>query len=267
MPAPEVAPNTDWQVGDDGVGRLTLTRPKHLNAIDLRTLDELQRTFDVAATDDRVRCVMITGQGRAFSAGGDINVMKTTLGDAFAVRERLRRGLAGVVLRIVNLEKPVVAAVNGIAYGAGMNLALACDIIIASREASFQESFAKVGLVPDTGGTWILPRLVGIHRAKELVFMAETLTAEDAHKIGIVNHVVPHDDLLPWATEFARRLANGPTKAFGLAKRLMQRGMSTGLAEALDAEADAQGFAATTADHREGVTAFFEKRAASFQGR
>lgn len=267
MPAPEVSPNTDWRVADDGVAWLTLTRPKQLNAIDLRSLGELKGHLRSAAEDDSVRCVVLTGQGRAFCAGGDLNLMKSTMGDAFAVRARLRDGLEQLVTAMWDLEKPIVAAVNGIAFGAGMNLALASDMVIASRDASFQQSFAKVGLVPDTGGTWLLPRLVGLHKAKELAMMADTLSAEDAHALGIVNHVVDHDDLMPWTTEYARHLAKGPTRAYGMMKRAMHRGMETGLKEALEFEAYAQGYATTTADHTEGVTAFFEKRDARFQGR
>lgn len=267
MPAPEVAPNTDWKVSESGIGQLTLTRPKYLNAVDMRTLAELTQHFASANDDDNVRCVLITGQGRAFCAGGDLNLMKSTMGDAFAVRQRLRDGLEAVITQMTDLEKPIVAAVNGVAFGAGMNLALACDMIIASREAQFQQSFTKVGLVPDTGGTWMLPRLVGLHKAKELAMMADTLAADDALKLGLVNHVVDHEDLLAWATEYAAKLARGPTRAFGMLKRAMHRGMNSTLKEALEFEAYAQGFATRTEDHAEGVAAFYEKREARFKGR
>ncbi len=267
MPAPEVAPNTDWRVEADGVAWLTLTRPKQLNAINVRTLTELQAHLAVAAADEKVRCVVLTGQGKTFSAGGDITVMKEMMGDGVTMRERLRAGLERVVLQMWDLEKPIVAAVNGTAFGAGMNLALASDIVIASREAQFQQSFVRVGLVPDTGGTWLLPRLVGLHKAKELAFMGDTLSAEEAHRLGLVNHVVEHEDLLPWTTEYARQLARGPTRALGMAKRAMHRAMEGTLQQALEAEAYAQGLAAMTADHAEGVAAFFEKRAPRFSGK
>ncbi|MBW3584227.1 MAG: enoyl-CoA hydratase/isomerase family protein [Euryarchaeota archaeon] len=263
----ETAPHTDWRVDDDGLARLTLTRPKNLNAIDLQMLDELKGHFETARDDDTVRCVLLTGQGKTFSAGGDLHLMESTMGDSFAVRERLRTGLEVLVTQIWDLEKPVVAAVNGDAYGAGWNLALACDIVIASREARFCQAFAKVGLVPDTGGTWLLPRLVGLHKAKELMMMADTLTAEEAHRMGLVNHVVDHDDLSAHAAEYAKTLARGPTKAYGMLKRAMHRGMTTGLKEALEFEAYSQGYCTTTDDHKEGVAAFFEKRAPRFQGK
>lgn len=266
MPAPEVTPNTDWRVAD-GIAWLTLTRPKYLNAIDVKTLEELKGHLVSAQQDDAVRAVVLTGQGRTFSAGGDLNVMKQTLGDNFAVRDRLRHGLEEVVLRMWDLEKPILAAVNGTAYGAGMNLALASDLVIASREAQFQQSFVKVGLIPDTGGTWLLPRLVGLHKAKELAMMAEALSAEDAHRLGLVNHVVEHDDLVPWVTEYAQHLARGPTRAYGMIKRAMHRAIDSPLKDALEFEAYAQGYCTTTADHKEGVEAFFAKRAPSFQGR
>lgn len=267
MPAQEVAPNTDWRVDPDGVAWLTLTRPKYLNAIDLQTLDELRQHLVAAQNDEAVRCVVLIGQGRAFSAGGDLNLMKSTMGDNFAVRDRLRHGLEDVVMRMWDLEKPIVAGVNGTAFGAGMNLALASDLIIASREAQFQQSFVKVGLVPDTGGTWLLPRLVGLHKAKELAMMGDTLSAEDAKALGLVNHVVPHDDLVPTVGEYARHLARGPTRAFGMMKRAMHRGMDSSFKDALEFEAYAQGYCTTTRDHYEGVAAFFEKRGAEFQGR
>lgn len=262
----ETAPHTDLHI-EAGVATITMTRPKRLNAIDLQMLAELQAHLDALALDETVRAIVITGQGKTFSAGGDLNLMKATMGDATAVRTRLRLGLERLVTQLTDLEKPVLAAVNGQAFGAGWNLALACDIVIASREASFCQAFTKVGLMTDTGGSWLLPRLIGPHRAKELAFMADTISAEDAHGLGLVNHVVDHDDLEEHAQAYARRLAAGPTIAYGLIKRAMHRAMEGTLKDALEFEAAGQGHCTTTEDHAEGVAAFFEKREARFQGR
>jgi 2-(1,2-epoxy-1,2-dihydrophenyl)acetyl-CoA isomerase len=254
------APNTDWRREDGGVAWLTLTRPRVLNAIDVKTLDELYTHLARAATDPETRVIVLTGQGKHFSAGGDLNVMRESLGDATAVRERLRYGLERVVTAMWDLEKPIIAAVNGDAYGAGMNLALACDLVIASREARFQETFLKVGLGPDTGGSWLLPRLIGMHRAKELLFFADTLSAEQAHALGLVNHVVDHEDLASWTREHANRLAQQSTPALGLTKRAVNRAMQSSLKEALEFEANMQAQLTTTREHKEAVEAFFARR-------
>ncbi len=259
MPAPEVTPNTDWRV-EDGIGWLTITRPRVLNAIDPKMLAEFTHHFTESAMEDDVRVVVLTGQGKTFSAGGDLNVMKESMGNADEVRSRLRSGLERAVGAIWDLEKPVVACVNGTAYGAGMNLALACDLVIASREAHFQQTFIKVGLGPDTGGSWLLPRIVGMHRAKELLFFGDTLSAKDARELGMVNHVVEHDDLIPWTTEYAKRLAQASTKAIGLTKRAVNRSFTSTLKEALESEAHMQAQLTTTKEHRESVEAFFNRR-------
>lgn len=259
MPAPEVTPNTDWRV-EDGVGWLTITRPRVLNAIDPKMLDEFTHHFSVSAMEDDVRVVVLTGQGKTFSTGGDLNVMRESMGNADEVRTRLRHGLERAVTALWDLEKPVVACVNGTAFGAGMNLALACDLVIASREAQFQQTFIKVGLGPDTGGSWLLPRLVGMHKAKELLFFGDTLSAQDAHALGIVNHVVEHEDLVPWTTEYAKRLAKTSTKALGLTKRAVNRSFTSSLKEALEAEAHMQAQLTTTKEHQAAVMAFFERR-------
>lgn len=260
MPAPEVTPNSDWRVDDDGIGWLTITRPRVLNAIDPKMLEEITGHVQQAAVDEKVRVVVLTGQGKTFSAGGDLNVMKESMGNADEVRNRLRNGLERAVTALWDLEKPVVACVNGTAFGAGMNLALACDLVIASREAQFQQTFIKVGLGPDTGGSWLLPRIIGMHRAKELLFFGDTLSAEDAHQLGLVNHVVEHDDLIPWTTEYAKRLAQASTPALGLTKRAVNRSFTSSLKEALEAEANMQAQLTTTKEHQGAVEAFFGRK-------
>jgi 2-(1,2-epoxy-1,2-dihydrophenyl)acetyl-CoA isomerase len=259
MPAPEVTPQTDWRV-ENGIGWLTITRPRVLNAIDPKMLDEFTHHFTTSAMQEDVRVVVLTGQGKTFSTGGDLNIMRESMGNADEVRQRLRLGLERAVTAMWDLEKPVIACVNGTAFGAGMNLALACDLVIASREAQFQQTFIKVGLGPDTGGSWFLPRLVGMHKAKELLFFGDTLSATDAQQLGIVNHIVEHDDLVEWTTKYAERLAQASTKAIGLTKRAVNRAHTTSLKEALENEAQMQAQLTTTAEHQQAVKAFFERR-------
>jgi len=172
-----------------------------------------------------------------------------------------------VIALLRAMEKPVLAAVNGVAAGAGCSLALAADMRIASERASFIEVFARVGLVPDSGSTWVLPRLVGLGKAFELAYLAEPVDAQEALRLGLVNRVVPHEALPPQTAELARRLASGPTRAHGLAKRGITYALGSTLEEALEYEAHLQEIAGRTADHREGVAAFLEKRPARFTGR
>ncbi len=248
----------------DGVRILTLNRPDVLNALNARAGEELLDALRQAERAPEVRCLLLTGSGRAFCAGADLrdhSPGETSLGEI--LRTRYNR----IVLLLRTVEKPVVAAINGVAAGAGCNLALAADLRVASDRASFLQAFTRVGLIPDSGGTWLLPRLVGLGRALELMLLAEPLDAATAERVGLVSRVVPHDDLMARAMEWAGRLAQGPTRAYGLIKRGVAHNLTADLGEALEYEAFLQEIAGRTEDHREGVAAFLEKRPASYSGR
>ncbi len=247
-----------------GVRTITLNRPDVLNAIDAQLGEELFEALREAEGADDVRCIVLTGAGRGFCTGADVRDLtpgKTVFGEL--LRTRFNR----IVQRLRAMEKPVIAAVNGVAAGAGCNLALAADLRIASDRASFIEVFTRIGLVPDSGGTWLLPRLVGVGRALELMFFADPLDAAAAERIGLVNRVVPHDELMARTMEWARRLAQGPTRAYGLAKRGVDHNLAVDLRTALEYEAYLQEIAGRTEDHKEGVAAFLAKRPPAYRGR
>ncbi len=258
------------------VATVTLDRPDVLNAFDRALKDELLAAIKQAARDSDVRVVIVTGAGRAFSAGQDLK--ERLPADAAPADSRagpapvtpldreLRERYNPIVLTIHSMEKPVIAGVNGVAAGAGMSLALACDIRIASEGASFIELFGRVGLIPDTGSTWFLPRLVGPAKALELMWTTDLVDAPTALALGLVNRVVPADQLMAETHALAVRLASAAPLALALAKRAVNRALEVGLAEALDYEASLQGIAGRSADHAEGVRAFVEKRPARFTG-
>ncbi|HKX17439.1 MAG TPA: enoyl-CoA hydratase-related protein [bacterium] len=247
-----------------GVRVVTLNRPEVLNAFDAKLGDELLDAVTTADADAGVRCVVLTGAGRAFCSGADLRGHtpgETSLGAL--LRGRYNR----IILRLRTMEKPVIAAVNGVAAGAGCNLALAADLRVASDRASFIEVFTRVGLIPDSGGTWLLPRFIGVGRALEMMFFAEPVDAAAAERLGLVNRVVSQDDLMPRTLEWAARLAEGPTRAYGLIKRGVDRALALDLRAALEYEAHLQEIAGRSDDHREGVAAFLEKRPPSYAGR
>jgi 2-(1,2-epoxy-1,2-dihydrophenyl)acetyl-CoA isomerase len=259
----------------DGVRVLTLNRPEVLNAVSAELGRELARALREADRAAEVRCVVLTGAGRGFCAGADLREQLAGSGGAAGssggagsrgLGELVRTRYNEIVLRMQTMEKPVIAAVNGVAAGAGCNLALAADLRVASDRASFIEVFSRVGLIPDSGGTWLLPRLVGTGRALEMMFFAEPVDAAAAERLGLVNRVVPHEELLPRTMEWAARLAAGPTRAYGLTKRAVARAAATAIAEALEYEAQLQEVAGRTEDHREGVAAFLAKRAPAYRG-
>jgi len=251
----------------DGVLTLTLNRPDVLNAVTDAMLAELQNAFRDAERDAAVRCIVLTGAGRGFCAGQDLNA-RVGAADAprLSVGDHLRQGYNPLVRRIRAIEKPVIAAVNGVAAGAGANLALACDIRIASETASFVQAFVKIGLVPDSGGTLFLPMLVGYAKAAELAFTGDRIGAEECLRLGIVNQVVPADAFVEKTRELATRLAALPTRAIGLTKRAFNRAMMPDLDAVLEYEADMQMLAGRTKDNNEGVAAFLEKRPPRFTG-
>ena len=249
---------------------ITLNRPDSLNSLNDQMTTDLANAIKQLKRDDAVRCVVLTGAGRAFSSGQDLGDLKKKYSDPQHVphlADDLRRRYNPVATGLRELEKPVIAAVNGVAAGAGLSIALACDIRIASDKASFIEVFVNVGLVPDSGSTYTLPRLVGLGKALELCFTGDKVSADEALRIGMVNRVVPADKLVDATNELANKLASLPTRAIGLTKRLLNRSLTSDLNAQLEAEAFAQETAGLSADHREGVVAFFEKRQPKFTGK
>ena len=251
---------------DKGVAVITLNRPETRNALDDKMIDELSLVLDEIEKDDEVRAVVITGAGRAFCSGGHLSLIQRLAESTIIGRKGVLRG-GKRIMRIAGLEKPVIAAVNGAAVGAGCNLALAADIVIASENAVFSQIFVRLGLLPDDGGMFILPRLVGVAQAKRLCFTGDMVNAEEAERMGLVSKVVPAEELEAEALALAERLAKGPTKAIGLMKRIINRGLSCDLAAVCEYEAQAQAILLQTEDFREGMQAFQEKREPKFKGR
>jgi 2-(1,2-epoxy-1,2-dihydrophenyl)acetyl-CoA isomerase len=249
----------------NGVGTVTLNRPDVMNATNDQLYRELSALIREIADDDRVGCVVLTGAGRGFCAGADVKAMNPDM-KLLARRKRHRWILADILRPLVNLEKPVIAAVNGTAVGAGFNLALAADIIIASDKAIFSQIFTKLGLVPDLGGMYLLTRVVGLNKAKELCFTARKIDAAEALALGIVNRVVPAEDLPGAAAALAEEIAAGPPTALAMIKTLLNKSSNSTLEQMLEYESFAQTLAYTTPEHREGVAAFREKRKADFRG-
>jgi len=251
---------------DDGVAVVALNRPEALNALTLSMREELGTVFDDFRSDDTVRAVVLTGAGRAFCAGGDVKGM-ADVRSSVDMRDFVRGTIHRAVKAITTLEKPVIAMVNGAATGAGCNIALACDLVIASEAAKFGQAFVRIGLSPDWGGAYFLPRLVGPAKAKELLFTGKLIDAREAERIGLVNQVVTPEELEPTVMSLAKQLAQGPTRAIGIAKMLVTKGLELDLGSLLDYEAYAASVCTQTEDHLEGVRAFTEKRTPVFKGR
>ncbi|MFB0559836.1 MAG: enoyl-CoA hydratase/isomerase family protein [Candidatus Lokiarchaeia archaeon] len=245
---------------EDDIAIITMNRPEKLNALNLELQEEMKQALDNLNMDDEVKVIIITGAGRAFSAGGDIGTMKQAHQiDPLLLRQALYNATSEVTNRIWNMEKPIIAAVNGVAAGGSCNWALACDFVIASENARFGEVFIHLGLVPDGGGSWLLPRLVGLQKAKEIIMMGKMVPAEEAERIGMVNKVVPKEVLMSTAKEYAKKLASLPSRALGAAKKTINKATLTSLKEAMDYEMTMQAITFQTEDHRERVKAFLEK--------
>ncbi|HSL00992.1 MAG TPA: enoyl-CoA hydratase-related protein [Rubrobacteraceae bacterium] len=254
---------------DSNVATIALNRPQRLNAFDGRMHEELHAALESAATDDEVRCVVLRGKGRGFSAGADLSSedLSREGGEAPDLGEYLRRTYSRTVKRIAAMEKPVLASLHGPVYGAGVGLALACDLRIAAESAKFSVAFVKIGLMPDAGVSFFLPRVVGLGRAMEMSMLGEALDSAEAHHIGLVNRVVPDESLGEATAGLAERLAAMPTKALAQTKSSLYASFENDLGTVLQMEAEGQALCGYTSDHEEGVGAFFEKRAPNFTGR
>lgn len=253
---------------DNAVSWITLNRPQAMNAVTWEQRERFIALLAAASADPDVRAVVITATGRGFCAGADLR------GTPSADRERvpgdvartIRLGAQRLITAVLDCEKPVIAAVNGTAAGIGAHLAFACDLVLAAEPATFIEVFVRRGLVPDGGGAYLLPRLVGPQRAKELMFFGDSLPAADAERMGLVNRVVPAEELEKTAREWAERLAAGPTRALALTKQLVNASLDADRATAFATEAAAQEINMTTRDANEGVASFVERRTPRYRG-
>ncbi len=249
----------------DGVAVLTLNDPENRNPLTEETKREMVYALGEVEKADELRALVITGRGAAFCAGGDIKKIGKEL-TPNDIREVMKKSQQ-LLRRLITLEKPVVAAVNGDAFGMGCNLALAADFAIASEKSRFCELFVKLGAIPDFGALYFLPRLIGLWKSKELIYLGNMISAEEAEKMGLVYRVVPHEELEKEAIGLASRLARMPTKAIGRAKRMLNQAFNMTLSEVLDEEIEAQIFLSKTEDYREGIQALVEKRKPKFHGK
>jgi 2-(1,2-epoxy-1,2-dihydrophenyl)acetyl-CoA isomerase len=251
----------------DGVATITLNRPDVLNSFTRQMARELREALERCGRDASIRAVMLTGAGRGFCAGQDLAEAAPKDGAMPDLGDIVRDSYNPVIRAIRSLEKPVICAVNGVAAGAGANLAFACDIVFAAENATFIQSFAKIGVIPDSGGTFILPRIVGLHRATIMTMLAEKMSAEQARDWGLVYMVTQPEALIDTALGTARQLATQPTRALGLIKRGFNKSLGVDVSDQLDFEEQIQREAGKTEDYAEGVHAFLEKRRPVFKGR
>ena len=249
----------------NGVCVLRLNRPEVFNSFNQSMAFSLQKALDDCAEDDQVRVIVITGEGKAFCAGQDLS--EATDPNGPKLREIVRDHYNPIIERIRNIEKPIIAAVNGVAAGAGANIALACDITIAKKSASFIQAFSKIGLIPDSGGTFFLPRIIGSQKALALMFTGDKVSAVDAESMNLIYKVLDDDVFESELLKFTENIAKMPTKALGLTKKAVNQSFSNNLSEQLLVEEDLQSEAGLTSDFNEGVNAFLEKRMPIFLGK
>lgn len=250
---------------ENKIAWITLNRPEVFNSFNREMALLLQKTLDDCETDPNVRAIVITGNGKAFCAGQDLKeVTSPELNPGF--RKILEEHYNPIITRIRNIEKPIIAAVNGVAAGAGANIALACDIVVSVENASFIQAFSKIGLIPDSGGTFFLPRLIGFQRATALMMLGDKVSGQEALNLGLIYKLFPLAFFEEEVTALATTLANMPTKALGLTKRLLNQSMHNNLDQQLALESDLQIEASSSNDYNEGVTAFVEKRKPEFKG-
>ena len=249
---------------EGSVMKITLNRPDKFNSFNREMALQFQDSLDKAAINKTIRAVYLTGEGKAFCAGQDLSEAMDTNGPG--IERIVREHYNPIILKIRNLEKPVVCAVNGVAAGAGANIALACDIVVAATSVAFIQAFSKIGLIPDSGGTFFLPRLIGFGKASALMMLGDKVSAHDAEKMGMIYKVVDDTVLQIEAFEIAKKLADLPTIGLSLTKKLLNTSMSNNLTDQLTYEGDMQVHAASTYDYNEGVNAFLEKRKANFKG-
>jgi 2-(1,2-epoxy-1,2-dihydrophenyl)acetyl-CoA isomerase len=248
----------------DAVGVITLNRPERFNSFNKEMALSLQQTLDALAADKAVRCIYITGNGKAFSAGQDLSEL---MGDAAPGFEKiLKAHYNPIVTRLRQIEKPIIAAVNGVAAGAGANIALCCDIVVATRSAAFIQAFSKIGLIPDSGGTFILPRLVGWQKASAIMMLGDKITADEAVQAGMIYKVFDDTSFVEDSMKIANTLSRMPTRGLAYTKQALNQSLQNNFAQQLQVEDSLQLAAANTADYHEGVRAFMEKRIPMFKG-
>lgn len=250
---------------ENGLATIQLNRPESYNSFNREMALELQATLDKCAADKNVRAVVLTGEGKAFCAGQDLKEVTTPeINPGFKVL--LEEHYKPIILKIRNLEKPVIAAVNGVAAGAGANIALACDIVLATEKAKFIQAFSAIGLIPDSAGTYFLPKLIGYQKAMAIAMLGDKITATEAEKMGMIYKAIPAESFQEEVANIANRLAQMPTKGLWLTKKAFNAGINNSLEEQLELETLLQIEASETTDYHEGVTAFVEKRKPTFKG-
>lgn len=250
---------------ENKVASITLNRPEVFNSFNREMALKLQETLDACEKNKEVRAIVLTGNGKAFCAGQDLKEVTTPeINPGF--RKILEEHYNPIITRIREIKKPVIAAVNGVAAGAGANIALACDIVVANEKASFIQAFSLIGLIPDSAGTYFLPRLIGFQRASALAMLGDKIGAQEAEKLGMIYKYIPSEEFQETTNKLALKLANMPTKALGMIKELFNKSMSNSLEEQLAMESKYQIEAAQSEDYAEGVAAFIEKRKPNFKG-